>query len=353
MKRLSQKGLARVAAVVSLMGLGACVDPITIETNDVTPKLVVHGLITDQNDPQLNKVTLTWTEPFDGEKGIVYSRPVDQAQVSIYDSQDNEMPLFGGNRGVYYVPEEFHSVAPGRSYRIHIRLPDGREYESRPEMLREAPPIEELSYEYKRFTEVVTNGSGDLVEKTSVGFQVDATVKDPAESIDHYRWDAEGIFEYFSIAPEIRNPPPSQCWSYVGRIVTKAVTTSDRLFNGNRHKQPVVVVAGDMPTKYQVKVRQYSLSAQAYEFWRLFNQQQASVGSIFDPPPAQIRGNLYSITHPEEQVIGYFGASGVAEKKLLINRLVHGPFPGLPYEVPYGGCLGLYPNSTDIKPPGF
>lgn len=351
MKKLLSKSL-----IVAGLALNSCIDPIAIKTGEIAPKLVVHGLITDQFDDNLNRVTLSWSEPFDGEKKLVYSRPEQGANVQIRNEQGQVWELVEGSRGVYFLPA-YQASATGHSYTLHITLADGREYASSPQLMQVPTPIDELTYAYRKITEVEVNGSGERVEKTRVGFEVHANGQDPAGEQNYYRWDAEGTFEYFSYAPDWNPPLSTQCWSFLGRIDTKAVTTDDRLFNGNRYRQAITVVPADMPTRFLIKVRQYSLTSQAYEFWRLFNQQQTSVGSIFDPPPAKIRGNLYSVTDPKEEVIGFFGASGVSEKTLLINRALHAPFPGIPYEIPFVNapldCRVLYPNSTDRKPTGF
>lgn len=344
-----------LVAVICL-SLNACIDPIAIQTGENEPKLVVSGLITDRPDEGMNKVSLSWSEPFDGKNNIVYNRPVLGAYVKILDNQGTGFQLIEGERGVYFLPQ-YLAGEVGQHYRLYIKLPDGREYESAPELLQPSPQIEDITYTFKEFTEVVRNGSGELVEQTTEGFEVYANLQDPAGTANYYRWDATGVFEYFSRAPDVLPIPPTQCWSFVGRITAKVVTAEDRLFNGNTYKQAVVVLPADMPTKYLVRVRQYALTAQAHEFWRLFNQQQSSVGSVFDPPPAKIRGNLYSLSNPEEEVIGFFGASGVTEKGLLINRAVHAPFRSGVYDPPFVAppqdCRILFPNSTIVKPEGF
>ncbi|WP_018476545.1 DUF4249 domain-containing protein [Pontibacter roseus] len=341
------------ALLLIFLSLQACVEPFELKTGTEKRSLVVSGMVTDQNLPELNKVTLTWTEPFDGEKRQVLNEPVLGATVLLQDNQGNSMSLTEGARGVYTLLESDFEVQPRRTYTLHIRLPDGREYASRPELLRPVPGIRDIKYEFKEFVDVVRSSAGVLVERKSVGFEVKAQAQDPAERGNYYRWDTEGVFEFFSDVGD--TPLPSQCWSHVGSINTKVVVSDDRLVNGRLFEQHVVVVPADIPTKYRIKIRQYSLTAEAYEFWRLLSQQQSSVGSIFDPPAARITGNVYSLTDPEEQVTGYFSVSALNDSFLVINRSQYAPFPGLPYELPKGNCLilGLYPNVTNEKPLGF
>jgi hypothetical protein len=348
------------ALLLTFLSLQACVEPFDLKTGTDKRSLVVSGMVTDQNRPELNKVTLSWTEPFDGEKKLVVNEPVLEAIVTLQDNQGNRMQLTEGARGVYTLWENDFNVEQGRTYTLNIRLPDGREYASRPELLRAAVPIQDVKYEFKEFIDVVRNSAGVLVERRSVGFEVKAQVQDPAERGNYYRWDTEGVFEYFSDTDGLidfftKQPLPGLCWSNIGSINTRAVASDDRLVNGRLFEQAVAIVPADLPTKYRIKILQYALTAEAYEFWRLLQQQQSSVGSIFDPPPARINGNLFSTTNPEEQVTGYFSVSAIAEKFIVINRSLYAPFPGLTYKVPKGDCryLGLYPNVTDERPIGF
>ncbi|MBX0333820.1 DUF4249 domain-containing protein [Pontibacter sp. HSC-14F20] len=342
------------ATLLILVLLQACVEPFELQTGAEQKSLVVSGMITDQNNPELNKVTLTWTAPFDSENQQVVVERLHNATVTVQDNLGNSMPLYEeGRTGVYTLSADDYQVEQGKSYTLHITLPDGREYTSRPELLRPVPAMQGISYEYKQFVDVVRNSAGMLIERKSVGFEVKAQVQDPSERGNYYRWDTEGVFEFYSDVGDA--PLPARCWSNRGSINTKVVTNDDRLVNGRYFEQPVVVVPADIPTKYRIKIRQFSLTGEAYEFWRLFNEQQSSVGSIFDPPPARINGNMYSITNPEEWVVGYFTASSMVEDFIVIHRQLYAPFPGLPYEPPMGDCRFtlLYPNVTDQRPIGF
>jgi hypothetical protein len=71
---------------------------------------------------------------------------------------------------------------------------------------------------------------------------------------------------------------------------------------------------------YRVDLKQYAISQEAYRFLRLVKQQAEISGSIFDPPPATIRGNMISLDDPNEVVLGYFMAGGEASKTVYIRR---------------------------------
>jgi hypothetical protein len=82
---------------------------------------------------------------------------------------------------------------------------------------------------------------------------------------------------------------------------------------------------------YKILVHQMSISPNAHRFLRLIQQQIKISGSIFDQPPANIRGNIYNLKNPDEVVIGYFMASDVDTKEVYIykNRLKILNTPGI------------------------
>jgi hypothetical protein len=42
-------------------------------------------------------------------------------------------------------------------------------------------------------------------------------------------------------------------------------------------------------------------------------------GSLFDPPPGTVKGNLYNAGDPNELILGYFSVSGVSYKRFWAN----------------------------------
>lgn len=333
-----------------------CIEPIDIDTQETEELLVVDGLVTTFSDSALNRVKLSKTERFKGAKEFILNKPVDGAEVIIADNLGNRAYLEHIGRGEYRLLSSSLKAVVGREYTLHVLLPNGKQYISAPEKILPVAPIADLSYVYKVATKVVVNGSGDRVEMKSAAFEINLSAEDPAEIGNYYRWESRGTFEYFTRPPE-GSPWPSQCWYHTGRIDSKVTVQDDGLFNGKHFKKAVVSVPFDRPTKYKVEVRQFSVTRQAYNYWRLFEDQQTSVGSMFDPPPAKIRGNMRNVDDPQEEVIGFFGASDVKERYIVINRTLHAPKPGPAAYIPEGGsesnCLVFIPGGTTVRPVGM
>ena len=71
---------------------------------------------------------------------------------------------------------------------------------------------------------------------------------------------------------------------------------------------------------YSVLVRQYAITEEAYNYWLVTKKNSEQLGTLFDPLPSQPVGNMFSISHPSEPVIGYFSASTVASGRVIFSR---------------------------------
>jgi hypothetical protein len=92
---------------------------------------------------------------------------------------------------------------------------------------------------------------------------------------------------------------------------------SDELINGN----PIVrqfVYFSPIRTRgpHLIEVSQYSLTEAAYRFWQRYEEQRIRTGSILDPLPEPIEGNLSNADNPEEVALGYFGASSLTRQRI-------------------------------------
>ena len=78
---------------------------------------------------------------------------------------------------------------------------------------------------------------------------------------------------------------------------------------------------------YQLDISQYYFDDPAiYEYWDLIRIQQTSAGSIFDPLPAPILGNIAAVNNDELPVNGIFWAASKQDTRLPIGR---GDVPGV------------------------
>ncbi|MDB5241629.1 MAG: hypothetical protein JWP57_2254, partial [Spirosoma sp.] len=69
-----------------------------------------------------------------------------------------------------------------------------------------------------------------------------------------------------------------------------------------------------------VEIRQSSLTTDAYQYAKLFQQQTQNTGGLADTPPTALGGNIHNPANPKEMVVGYFSASAVATRRYWLDR---------------------------------
>lgn len=313
-----------LAFILSCLLLATCITPYDPEITENISKLVVDGTITDQPGPHIIRLSYSSAfvnaETYDG-------RAVSGASVAIEDNDGVNTPLEFTKNGIYLTPVTFVGVV-GKEYSLKIKLPNGKEYRSHPEPLRAIAPIDSIISVYRRVTRTFLRGE----------FDVSIQFKDPPTKGDFYsfRWVHYNLEDYCKVKldPETRilyvwgccEP----CWS-IDRCPSCINVLSDKYVNGSNIKVPISTVPFDSRLPYFITVEQRSLSENAHNFWKTVSTQVNNSGGIFDSPPITIPGNLYGVTDPEEQVLGYFGASAIATRSVHIKR---DKVPESPFEIP-------------------
>ena len=67
-------------------------------------------------------------------------------------------------------------------------------------------------------------------------------------------------------------------------------------------------------------MRQVALSENAYRFMEKMKKNTEELGSIFDPQPSELQGNIHCVTNPSEIVIGFVEVSEEKRKRIFIKR---------------------------------
>lgn len=328
--------------------LYSCIDPINIEIPAAASRLVVDGII----DNTLKRQEVKLSRTTDYREDFISNLPEREAKLKITDDLGNEWVLTENQPGIYF--STMMQGIIGRSYTLHIQTSDGNQYRSVPEKIKAVSPVDSIYAEYIEFPLIITNSAGIKTQVINNGFAVYALTRDQISPNDFYRWRSEGIFQFNTIC-KCENPPwPTICWAPVNPINEKIYILWDKNTNGQLIRQQVATLPYDQATPYFVNVRQYSLSENSYRFWKLISEQQGNVGTIFDPPPAQIIGNIFNTEDETELVAGFFGASAVESKTIIIRRglLANGKPPLRPV-LPEGDCRLLYRFSTSVRPPQF
>jgi hypothetical protein len=307
----------------------ACIDPYQVEVPQGQQLLTVEGLI--HTGPGPHSITLTRSDTYGSVfEGLV--RPVTGATVVIRDNEGKIIFLTEGQeaRGSYFTPADFRAEI-GKSYTLQIQTADGRVYTSLPERVESSPEIENIN-----LNTVTVPVEGETTPRS--GVQLISEVNDPADQNNFYFWRISPIVYVLETRPDLftprptpekpdRIPEPKPCCAVCYRTEITGnqslFIAQDDNFNGLATRIPAGFIEDDglrFVNRLRVDLRQYAISQEAYRFLRLVKQQAEISGSIFDPPPATIRGNMISLDNPEEVVLGYFMAAGESSRRIYIDK---------------------------------
>ncbi|MFN8344433.1 MAG: DUF4249 domain-containing protein [Spirosomataceae bacterium] len=312
-----QRGItAALSAFFFTLVMGQCVTNFDPKITENTPKLVIDGLITDQPGPY--KIRLQYSYPYTNQNSV---NTIGGATVVITDDLGATEKLIDRGQGLYETSATGIRGKVGREYRITIKTPNGKTFESEPELLK---PVAEFGKFYTEYQETNTS--------TMRGqFNMFIDVKDPDSPDDFYRWKWTHYEELnyclqtvttsaIGVVIATRNKCCEPCWK-IEACNGCIILANDRLTNGKTiTKIPLGKIPYDDITGYFVLFEQSSLTEEAYRFWKGVDSQINNSGGIFDLPAATVIGNVSCTSHPEEQVLGYFGASSVVYKSLYVPR---------------------------------
>lgn len=294
--------------------LFSCVDEVQLPIRQVQPRLVVDGFITDEAPPYPIKLTLSGAYSSGG--GFPEELIINGAIVTITDNGDRTVQLEQDplQPSYYWVRDASFRGELGHRYTLKVVLPDGTVYVSAPELLAPVASLERVYAEYRQ-TES-SFGQPDL-------YNILIDTKDPDTPGNYYRWSTYSYVPRWTQFDPQHPPTPdsncSTCSCWVPYFSQLTNVLSDALINGNRisrysvFNSPVYAVG-----KQYVEVRQYSLSRAAFQYWTRFEEQRSRTGSLFDPQPASIEGNVHQQADTTVLALGYFGASAVSQRRLVI-----------------------------------
>jgi hypothetical protein len=226
----------------------------------------------------------------------------------------------------------------GRPYTLNIKTYDGRTYSSDTIQVLRSPDIDSLSW-----------------TEDSVGVSIHAYTHDPSNQTNYYRWEYVETWRYNTGIPSLIYWDGSQvltrplddqiydCWNSNRSTSLILATTQNLTTDTINHQLICEVPSGSekMSVGYSILIYQYALTKDAYEYWMNLKTNTELTGSLFDPMPSQVSGNLHSVSNPNESVLGFIGASTVSSKRIFIFNRDLATWSYRPY---YIDCL--QPNST-------
>ena len=304
-----------VFALLQLMSFSSCVYPygLSVDEEALTPLLVVEGDIIANG---ITRIQLSRTVAL---KETVLSLEC-QALVYIEDEHGGRYVAKEIESGIYEA--ETQALNSHLRYRLYIELANKMSYVSEYVPVCISPPIDSVGY--------VVNAT-----KTGVDFHV--STHDPLGKSRYYKWEyiedweinseyySELVFEAETGRYRSRSLEENlyYCWTK-GESTVILLGQSTRLQEdviANRKIATLWEYDQRVSVLYCMQVIQKVLTREGYTYWENLRKNTEDMGGIFSTQASEIKGNIISLSNPDEVVLGYISASTVSYS----NRVF---FPG-------------------------
>ncbi len=299
--------VALYALIFSVI-FSSCVDPFDPQVKNIPESfLVVDGFINSQG---VTTIKLSRTVNLSADS---VAPPERQATMYIEAEAGSPFYLTEQDAGTYTSGNL--SLDLTKKYRLHIKLISGKEYISDFTSVKITPPIDNINWQAK-----------------DNGLQIYVNSHDATNSTQYYRWQYEetweytaayyAALEYTSAGIKSRNENIYLCWntqpSNAIRIANTVRLNQDVIADYNLVTIPTT--SAKLGRRYSILVKQYALSPEEYLYYETLQKNTENIGSLFDPLPTQLTGNIHAVTDASEPVIGFVGTYSETTKRLFVNR---------------------------------
>ncbi|GAB2534500.1 DUF4249 domain-containing protein [Rufibacter soli] len=295
--------------LLATLFLTACEEPYSPEVIDQPNKfLVVNGFI-NTNGPTVIKLSrsqnISETKNPALEKGAV---------VRVEEENGTKFTLQETQTGTYTLAK--FQANPSKRYRLYIKT-GNKEYASEYVAVKTTPPIENITWQ---------------ADKDGLQFFVDT--RDPLNNSRYYRWEFEETWEY---TPYYYSQFEYKNGKMEARTIENDIylcwreDKSNKIYIANSTKLSQDVISkfplhklhsgsDKIKNKYSILLKQFALSKEAYEYYEALQKNTENIGTLFDPLPTQLTGNITSLSDPAEPVIGFITAGAGSEKRIFVAR---------------------------------
>jgi hypothetical protein len=283
--------------------------------------LVVDGIITNKAGPYT--VKLSRSASVGHPKWKAYTG----CTVSIICDDGSTEILTEKKPGIYQTSPQGIQGEIGKKYKINIKTPDEKTYESAFEELKvpvelasvyheeETQPAEELNHSLEglRFfvdTKPAVNDTNYLL------WRMESTYKFQSSYLIRYTYDERRLQPF---------PKPDTfyyCWKTqeIPELFTYETTQLSEPVLKHFPLHYVSTQSRELSIRYSLLVHQLTITAEAYSYWNSLREQNENQDNLYNKQPYQILGNIKNINNPDEAVMGYFLVAGLSEKRIFVNR---------------------------------
>jgi hypothetical protein len=254
--------------------------------------------------------------------------PLSNCLIVIEDDKGNSFTMEEYETGKYRVWMDQNELIPGNSYRVRLKTPSGEEIQSDFDRMPNPSVIDSIYFERK---DAYQKNTG--LPLKGLQFYIDFHSDDTENR--YFRWVADETWEHHAPLPmeyyydgashRIRPPDYTYniCWTtkpdeHIFTLSTfNLVSNSYKMFP----LQYVDNTTNKLLIKYSAMISQYALSHAAFVFWEQLRINSDEQGGLYEKQPLPVEGNLHNLSNTGNKVIGFFGASSVAQKRIFADGI--------------------------------
>ncbi|NND51403.1 MAG: DUF4249 domain-containing protein [Flavobacteriaceae bacterium] len=359
-----------------------CIEEIDLQSEvDFESVLVIEATITNELKPQ--EILLSRSFPLEADG----PSPEANASVRIV-GDDNSINAFQEIEAGLYRSLNAFAAQPNVNYSLEVTTANGRMYGSDPKVLTAATQIDNLYAER------------DFNENDEEGVSIYLDTFDPTGNSKYYRFEYEETYKV--IAPYyspfeliiVNEDFPYQPQVLSGLSETEIIEffilkqlreEQEQICYGSDRSNEIIVenslqfdedrldgfrvrfISRDnyiLSHRYSILVSQYVQSEEAHIFYKTLTALSDSETIFSQSQPGFLNGNVFSVSNPSENVVGFFEVSSVDRERLFFNYsdLYPGedlpPYyidcdvifsPGLYVSDPLTGIIGYSPIQDAVR----
>jgi len=316
--------IRRTVYIYLLLMLSSCVERYYPESDDIfTGTLVINAA--------LSNVIGTQTIQISRSDGLLYPEfiPESSCVVELENLLGEQLSFSEASPGYYSanVTEGFMHI--GDQYMLRVLTSDGNVYLSDYSQLHPPTAIDKIYYEVKSYP---TSDPGVNVD--GIRFYIDFQI-DP-DSSEFMRWEMVETYEFhnpnyegfiYSYDRVLRPMPDSlddrQCW-ITGHVNAIYTLDAANMFSPAYTHMPLHFVSNEtqrLSYGYSLLVRQHAMDEPSFRYWDELKKNSHNQSGLYDRLPSMTLSNIYNVDDPEERVLGFFGVSGVSDKRFFVQEV--------------------------------
>ena len=312
------------AYIYLLLLLSGCIERYYPESDDIfTGTLVINASLT--NIPGTQTIQISRSD------GLLLPEFIPESSCVVeVENQAGDQLSFSETTPGYYsanVPEGFMRI--GDQYMLRVLTSNGNTYLSEYSRLHPSSPIDRIYYELESYPtedpEVFIDGIQFYID-----FQIDA------DSSEFMRWELLETYEFHNPDYEgfiysydrILRPLPDSlddrlCW-ITGHVNAIYTLDAANMTSPSYSYMPLHFVSNEtqrLSYGYSLLVKQHAMDEPAFRYWDELKKNSHNQKGLYDRLPSITPSNISNVDDPHEQILGFFGVSGVTEKRVFIKEV--------------------------------